>query len=541
MSSVLRWAVLCAAALSLTPIVRAQATLGAPIAVDETAPAKSEAESNRCSFDWKKSKYRYQSSFWTSGMASSPPTGAGYYSFADWLHSEVRESAPKSGYPRVISLPLGFVDANFNYVDDPKHDASFTERLHRIYLGDDWRFGTGGEYRNRFNCERNSRLTGVANTFDLNRIRIFGELWYQDRLRFFAEFIDIQSTQQSLTPLQSDRNYGDLLNLFVDVKTMMIGDEAVYTRLGRQQLILGSQRLISTSDWGFTNRTFDGVRVFRRSEKFDVNLFWLQPVIPRFNEFDLHDPNQHFVGAYTTYRPAKERFLDTYWLYLSNQNSAAQARRSSVGALSHIAPYEVHTLGFRYGGKLDSGFLWDSENMLQLGDARAGHIVAGNATNGIGYSLSKLPLYPTVWAYFDYATGSSQVGGTNTFNQLFPLAHTYFGQQDYVGRANIQDLNLHLYLYPAKWVTLNMQYHWFQLARSRDALYNTSATISRSDPTGKAGREVGCELDFYSAFHLSQNVDVLAVYMHFFPGDFLKATGPSQNMDTVYLLFNMRW
>jgi hypothetical protein len=515
-----------------------QATLGPPM------PRKSEPPSieDPCAgFDWTKSKYRYQSASWLTGAVGIPAKGVGPDSMLDWVHGIDRKEAPKAGYPRAIALPLGFAEANFNYVDDPKHTPTFTERLHRIHLGDDWMFGTGGEYRNRFNYEGNSRLTGRSNHFDLNRIRIFGEIWYQDRFRVFAEFIDARTTPQTLTPLQTDRNHGDLLNLFVDVKTMTIADEAVYARLGRQQLILGSQRIISTADWGSANRTFDGVRVFRRSEDFDVDLFWLQPVIPKFDALDKLDPHQHFAGIYTSYRPSKDRFFDTYWLFLSNSNTAAQARNSSVGALSHIAPYDVHTLGFRYAGKASSGFLWDTENMLQLGQAKSSDIVAGNLTNGIGYHFGTWPLNPTVWAYFDYATGSSKLGGANTYNQLFPLAHYYLGQADYVGRANIEDLNFHLYLYPAKWMTFNMQYHLFWLARSRDALYNTAAAVSRVDPTGRAGREVGSELDASMAFHLSQNTDVLAVYSHFFPGNFLRATGPSSNMDTVYLLFNVRW
>ena len=538
-----RWLVLLALWLASAPCVCAQATFGIPTVVEDQAESKEEKKEDprSCGFNWTKSKYRYQSNFWTSGMASTPPTGKGHYSLLDWLHDETRDAAPKNGYPRVTSFPLGFIDANFNYVDDPKHQATFTERLHRIHVGEDWMFGTGGEYRNRFNYEANSRLTGRHNRFDLNRIRLFGELWYRDDLRLFAEFIDIQSTPQRLAPLQSDRNYGDLLNLFVDVKTLMLDDEAVYTRVGRQQLILGSQRVISTSDWGFTNRTFEGVRVFRRSEKFDANLFWLQPVIPKFNEFDHIDSRQHFAGVYTTYRPAKDQLLDTYWLYLSNRNSAAEARQTSVGALTHIAPYDVHTLGIRYGGKLDSGFLWETENMLQFGDARPGSTVAGNTTTGIGYSLKDAPLSPTMWVYYDYATGSRTFGGTNTYNQIFPLAHTYMGQMDYVGRSNIEDLNFHLYLYPTKWITVNMQYHLFHLARAGDALYNTSSVVSRVDSTGKAGRDVGSEFDIYTAFHVTQNVDVLAVYMHFFPGDFLKAAGPARNMDTVYLVFNVRW
>lgn len=532
MRSVSCWALVAIFVASGQPAI-AQATLGPP---EPTA-----VESASSAFDWSQSKYRPQKFFWPTGAAGNPRTGAGYYSLRAWLDGDYREQPPKSGYVRSLATPQGFNELDFTYLDDPKYQPGFLESLHRVHLGDNWVLGTGGEYRNRFNHEGNSRLTGQQNAFDLNRVRIFGDLWYQDRFHIFAEFIDVRSTSQTLAPVASDREHGDVLNLFVDVKTLMIDDEAVYTRVGRQQMLLGSQRIISPADWGFAMRTFDGVRMFRRSEKFDVNAFWLRPVVPNVSRFNSSDDNQNFAGLYTTYRPTKDRFLDTYYLYLGNHNDPKTARQNSVGALSNTAPYDVHTLGFRCAGKAESGLLWDSENMLQLGSHDKGSIVAGNLTNGVGYFFKNLPLYPTVWAYFDYATGSNQVGGRNTYNQHFPLAHFYMGQIDYIGRANIQDVNFHLYLYPARWLTLNAQYHVFQLANARDALYSTSSSVSRSDPTGSAGRNVGSELDVYAGLRVGPHTDILAVYTHFFPGSFLHATGPSGNADTVYLVFNFRW
>ncbi len=511
----------------------AQATLGPP------QPTAGRDDST--GFDWSQSTYRTQKFFWPTGAVGNPRAGAGYYSLRGWLEGDNREQPPKSGYSRSLATPQGFNEVDFSYLDDPKYQSGFLESLHRIHVGDNWVFGTGGEYRNRFDFEGNSRLTGIQNTFDLNRLRVFGDLWYQDRLRVFAEFIDVRTTPQTITPGNSDCEYADVLNLFVDVKTVMIGDEAVYTRMGRQQLLLGSQRIISPGDWGFAMRTFDGVRIFRRSEKFDVNAFWLRPVVPNVSRFNSSDEQQNFAGFYSTYRPTANRSLDFYYLYLGNHNSPATARQNSVGALSNTAPYDVHTLGFRYAGRTDSGLLWDSENMLQLGSQERGSIVAGNLTNGVGYQFKSLPLYPTMWAYFDYATGSNEVGGRNTYNQHFPLAHYYMGQIDYIGRANIQDLNFHLYLYPARWITLNTQVHIFHLANARDALYSTSSGVSRSDPTGQAGRNVGSELDFSASFRVGPHTDILAVYTHFFSGSFLKATGPSGNADTVYLVFNFRW
>jgi hypothetical protein len=123
-------------------------------------------------------------------------------------------------------------------------------------------------------------------------------------------------------PIDVDR--GDILNLFVDLKVWDGDGHPVYVRGGRQELLLGSQRLISTLDWANTRRTFQGVRAFRRGEQWDADVFWVQPVIPDATSFDQADSEQNFAGTWLTYRAQKGRFLDLYYLYYGNNNTVTQ-------------------------------------------------------------------------------------------------------------------------------------------------------------------------------------------------------------------------
>ena len=325
-----------------------------------------------------------------------------------------------------------------------------------------------------------------------------------------------------------------------------------YVRAGRQELVLGSQRMVSALDWANTYRTFDGVRAFRHGEKFDVDLFWAEPVIPNFNQFDHSDSRQNFAGLWTEYRPTKTQALDVYYLYLDNNNNYNFAAKTPapVGQFP-IAPYTVSTIGYRYSGnaEFNKNILFDSENALQFGHstfAGAG-IFAGASTTGLGYNFSQVPMNPTAWAYFDYASGSRnlKVGEQNTFNQLYPFGHYYFGGIDYIGRQNIMDLNFHGYIYPANWITLNAQLHLLELSSRTDALYNAAGAVLRYDPTGKAGREVGQELTFVANFHLTPRQDIFVAYSHLFFGDFLKNTVPagtsSTSAETLWLMYNFRW
>src|SRR6185436_17507496 len=142
--------------------------------------------------------------------------------------------------------------------------------------------------------------------------------------------------------------------------------------------------------------------------------------------------------------------------------------------------------------------------MMQFGQRGANDIFAGAGTVGGGYNFKDAPLNPTFWLCYDFASGdrSPNSGSYNTFNQLFPFGHYYFGWADLVGRQNINDLNAHLFLYPTNWITLWGQYHHFWLDSSRDGLYNAAGNITRRSATGAAGTDVGDEFDIIANFHL---------------------------------------
>jgi hypothetical protein len=474
-----------------------------------------------------------------TGNFSIPPSGSGYYSFLDALHGEYREASPKYGYPSSALMPPSFINADFRYLDDPKNTShDYLDPLKRIHLGDDWLFSTGGQVWNRYMNEENSRLTQADNTYNLFRTRVYGDLWYQDKVRVFAEFITAQDIGHDLAPLPIDVNKADLLNAFVDIKVGEYEGKPIYVRIGRQELLLGSQRLISTLDWANTRRTFQGVSAFRQGEKWDTELFWVQPVPPNADRFDSVDNNQNFAGAWFTYRPEKGQTWDFYYLFLDNTNNAAQQ-----GIVR--TPYNVHTLGTRTAGDKNN-ILWDGEFALQLGERGSESIIAGMVTLGGGYHFENVPLNPTLWVYYDYATGDSHPnsGDFHTFNELFPFGHYYLGWTDLIGRQNIQDLNAHLYLYPSNWITLFFQYHHFWLAEAQDALYNAAGNAYRRSPTGAAGRDVGDELDVVVNFHVTRHTDVMFGYGKLYGGSFLERTaGPNRAVDSdlLFLLCSYRW
>ncbi|KAA5543155.1 alginate export family protein [Roseiconus nitratireducens] len=467
------------------------------------------------------------------------PKGPGYYSACDLLTDTCRPGPPKSGYAPFAINAWPFFDADWRYVENIREsDRTIVERLKRMHLNDCLMLSTGGEFWMRYVNESNSRLTEANNDFTLTHFRQYADLWYRDLARVYGEFVWADSQGQELAPVPPDVDLGDILNLFVDVNLMDVAGSPLYVRAGRQELLYGSQRLVTPLPWANKRNSFDGVKMFRHGKNWDFDAFWTHFVPPQADEFDSADDNRTFAGLWLTNRPRPGEFRDLYYLYFDNDNAA-----SALGVTR--SPFETHTTGTRWSGDRD-GFLWDFEGALQFGNRGNNDLFAGMATAGVGKRLSRAAWSPTMWLYYDYASGDDDFTDDtdHTFNQQFPFGHYYLGWMDLVGRQNIHDVNAHLYVYPNKWTTVWLQYHRFWLAENRDALYNAGGVPYRRDPTGAAGSDVGNEIDLVMNFHLSRYSDILVSYNKFFGGSFVESTsGPNAAVDSeaLYLIYQQRW
>jgi Alginate export len=486
-----------------------------------------------------------------AGLFWLTPSGPGYYTLLDAAKGDCKDKAPASPYRNC------FWENDFRYLDAPDgKPVDCLDSIKRMHLGgfdpyaDNWILSIGGEIRVQAKNENDSRLTTTNNRYELLRNRVYADLWYKDEFRVYVEYLDAQSYNQSLPPLAIDIDHSDLLNAFVDMKLGDVDGNPIYFRVGRQELLYGSQRLISTLDWANTRRTFDGAKVFYRSDKLDLDVFYTRPVVVSPSHFDSADWNRQFAGAWATYRPEKGQEIDAYYLYLDSD------LKVPFGYVpGGRGGYYINTFGGRYSGdhKLQAdactdhgSFLWDFEAALQCGEWSNRNAFAGMSSTGIGYQATQLPMQPSFWVYYDFASGAANPTGTGTFsdfNQLFPFGHYYFGYLDLVGRENIRDLNFQATAFPTKWMTALAQYHIFTLDEARSPLFGPAPgfPIERSSPTGFAGVNVGQELDLVLNMNLSRHQSLMIGYSKLFEGDFIRKSGPSVSPELMYLQYTIKW
>jgi hypothetical protein len=265
-----------------------------------------------------------------------PSSGPGYYSGLDWLRGNWRENAPKNPYPPFCVDPDSFFNNDYRYLDDPNNTQfDWSDFYHRIHLCDQWLLSFGGEFRYRYMSEENSRLSGFNNGYNLLRYRAYGDVWYGDRFRVYIEFLSANSFGQALAPLAIDRNLAEIQNLFVDLKFAQIDGNGAYLRFGRQEMLYGSQRLISPLDWANTRRTFQGAKAFWHSDKWDFDVFWVRPLIIDPFNLDTWNDKQNFSGGWATYKPKKGTAIDFYALnlsqYFSDRDRNWRSRRAANG------------------------------------------------------------------------------------------------------------------------------------------------------------------------------------------------------------------
>jgi hypothetical protein len=474
-----------------------------------------------------------------------PPTGPGYYSLKDWLTGNYRENPPKYPYPPTSIDADSFFNADYRFLDDPDNTQfDWSDFYKRIHMGGNWLLSIGGEERVRYQHEEAGylRFFNGDNDYTLLRSRVYTDLWFRDIFRVYAEFYDARVSGEDLPPNPTDVNHSDFLNLLAELKIFELQDHPGYVRVGRQELLYGSQRLISPLDWANTRRTFQGVKAYWHGDCWDVDAFWVQPVIVNSTHFDTPDSGREFMGVWTTYRPRKGTTLDTYFLHFDNSRPANSAPLGGRGGA--MGGFSVNTLGSRYAGDWNH-FLWDFEGMYQFGEWVNEGDAAGAVTTSVGYQFADVPMDPEFWFGWDYASGDYHPGTGpqhGTFNQLFPFGHYYFGYLDLVGRQNITDLNFQFDFYPTKWIVTALQYHMFRLDSARDALYNAGGTAIRRDPTGRAGTDVGDEIDFTTNFHLSQHQDILLGWSKLFAGQFIEhSAGPKGSPEFFYAQYSFKW
>lgn len=435
-------------------------------------------------------------------------------------------------------------DEDYSYLDGPpdSYRKDLFDPIKNIHLDDNWRLTLGGEIKGRLESETNTRFGArepASDTFFLHRELLHADLRYRKLFRVFVQGVNAMKEDRDLPQVTGMENRFDVHQLFADLR--VLGEETPLTlRIGRQELALGRQRLVSPLEWSNDRRKFDGVDLLWRDERLNLDFFYLRPVPVNLAEGLQRKPDEyreeaHFYGAYATYKGLPRHEIDFYAMGLNDTGR-------SLNANGRTGDLTIMTLGCRLGGRTGA-FDYDTELAGQWGTFASDVVQAWMWAADGGYTVAALPWTPRIGAGFDYAGGdrNPRDGAHQTFNPLFPFGHNYLGFLDLVGRSNILASNVNLTLKPHKDVTARLAYHTFWLDSETDALYNAGGLAIRRNARGFFGREVGDELDLTIAWQIDVHSSVLFGYSHFWCDNFIRDTGPDRDADLIYIQYALKF
>jgi hypothetical protein len=456
------------------------------------------------------------------------------------------QTAPSTPTPPPAYTPLRY-NEDYSYLKDPSRRTDLFDPIKYIPLNEsgDWYLSLGAQERYRYEFFNHANFGAGpqdGNGFNLWRTMAHADL-HMGNVRIFAQGISALEAGRDGGPRPPDEDQLDLHQLFIDYLIPLDsagGGASLTLRGGRQNLLYGAQRLISPLDWTNARRTFDGGKASLVLPKNNtLDFFCVQAVSINPDQFDDTNDNVTFTGLYDTLmlpdliKNAGSR-VEAYALYLDNFRAPfAQGTQSE----------NCYTLGGRFYTNPKPWDL-DLEAAYQFGDFGSGDVSAWMLASESGYTFISQRLTPRVYLGFDIASGDSNPNNSDlgTFNQLFPLGHAYFGYIDVVGRQNVIDLHpgVELTLMKEaryfKKVTLRGDYHVFWRYSNDDALYNAAGGIQRAD-NGSDESFVGSEVDLLLNWQIDRHMATYFGYSHFFAGDFLQQTGPSDDIDFFYAAF----
>ena len=289
------------------------------------------------------------------------------------------------------------------------------------------------------------------NDFLLLRTRVHAGYSPMDWMNVFAEGQNSSSSgdkrnpnQQSDGPFNLRQAYlrlGGATNLPVSVK------------VGRQELNYGDERLVGSFDWDNIGRTFDAAKLRYEQSHFWVDAFVSRVVLPNDNEFNQANWDDWFSGVYGSTRSLVPR-TELQLYFLADMRAAAHRIHVTTYGKGN-SPRDIYTIGSRFQtlpGQLN-GFDVNGEFAGQFGDfeyapgtpgvvngKRLDHLAYATHIEG-GYTFAKVDWKPRVALGLDYGSGDGDPSDNkhNTFVNLYPTNHKFYGAMDFLSWQSVLD------------------------------------------------------------------------------------------------------
>jgi hypothetical protein len=281
-------------------------------------------------------------------------------------------------------------------------------------------------------------------------------------------------------------------------------------------------------------RTFDAARTTIELPGWRVDALAARPRLSRSGVFDDEaNDDQALWGVYAVGTKYWSPFgtLDLY--YLNFEDDAGEYAQGT-------AHERRHSIGARFHGAT-RGWDWNWETIYQFGSFGDGGISAWTIASDTGFTFENRPWRPRVALSANIASGDGDPANADlgTFNAVFPRGN-YFSQAAVLGPRNFFNIHPFVTVRPTDNWSLTGDMNFFWRLDANDGVYAPAGQLIRG-PSGSDERFVGSALSLSSEYALAENLSFTAIYTHFFVGAFIRATGPSEDIDFFELTLQLKF
>jgi hypothetical protein len=336
--------------------------------------------------------------------------------------------------------------------------------------------------------------------------------------RIFVQLGDELEAGRLPGPQPTDRDRGDLAQGFYEFELPVGTDATIGGRIGRQEMMFGSNRLVDIREGPNIRQSFDGVRIWAKLGEARIDAFWTRPVFVKEGWFDdTSDRAQQFYGVYLTTPVAIIHGLsiDTYFLGLNRKNAVLDA------GVANEQRYTIGTRLFGTSGPIDYNF----EFIYQFGHFGNRPISAFAVFSDTGFTIASAWGKPRIAVKADVASGGNS-RGTGTLGTFYPL----FPKNNYFNEAGIQTAMNYMDVYPYVQVQPRAD---LAFMAGVDILWRQNTRDSFYQPPGvpvvagnaNSRRFLGAALNLQAEWQVTPNLNVNAAFVHFIADGFLRAAG----------------
>jgi len=359
-----------------------------------------------------------------------------------------------------------------------------------------------GSIRERWEATDGPFSATPASSYVLSQIRLGLQFTPTPWLQFFAQAQDARALFYETPPSNTVSDSFDLRQAWMAVGRRE--GPRFYAQLGRQEMVIGSGRLLAATDvwWANTARTFDVVHGSYSTSFLKTEIVAGSVVLVNPTGFDEHKPGDHIFAEYNAFsRLLPGASVEPY--FFAHTTLGVASKDKVLGEMDTLAA------GGRIVGKLRGGVDYSFEALHEFGNYSNDRLNAAGLVAGGGWKITQSGWAPRISSDYAYASGDDgrKDDSRETFDNMYGYNQPMNSVTGQFGWKNIKDLRTGVEFAPLRRLKVKLDGRDLWLASTADGLYNAAGTRTVYD-TKATNAHVGETIEMLSTVTVTRSTSV---------------------------------